>query len=297
MSSQDELQRKLSDAGLAAFAQPITQLARPCLRVLRAVVPEDQVLPGASKFGGSPDVPANFVWPESAGGKKPEPMEFVAQVRLSDLPKPFPETLPASGLLSFFNHWKGGRIFYFSEETRLQRTQAPFARVEPAPSGFWNTLRSGLGLAASPRRIYRSASLRFEPALSPADGNSSMSEQLHLSESDSETYMELCEEWRGGGLADDVRHQMFGHADPIQGEMELGCDFQRLGQEERWDSPRERYLAAARNWVLLLQVDSDDGENGPGWMWGDGGKVYFWIHRDDLAAGAFNRAIAIEQCY
>ena len=35
----------------------------------------------------------------------------------------------------------------------------------------------------------------------------------------------------------------------------------------------------------LLQRDAiktDDCKEGPGWMWGDAGMLYFWIHRDDL---------------
>ena len=120
-----------------------------------------------------------------------------------------------------------------------------------------------------------------------------MIEELNLSEADSEAYIELCEEWWTSGAGEDaVQHQMFGHAHTVQNEMELGCDFQRRGEKERWDLPREQYIAAARDWVLLLQVDSDDGKNGPGWMWGDLGMVYFWIHREDLAARAFDRAIA-----
>jgi|SRR5688572_1867367 len=298
MSFHDDLKRKLADAGLPAVAQSITQLARPCYRVVRALTAEEQIPLGTSKFGGSPDVPADFVWPQTPDATKSEPMEFVGQVRLADLPGPLPEPAPQSGLLSFFTRWSGGRVFYFPEGTLLQRTPGPYAPVEPAPSGLWQTLRSGLKRRADPRHTYRAASLKFAPALSPPDGTSSMIEELNLSEADSEAYIELCEEWWTSDAGEDaVQHQMFGHAHTVQNEMELGCDFQRRGEKERWDLPRERYIAAARDWVLLLQVDSDDGKSGPGWMWGDGGKVYFWIHREDLATRAFDRAIAEEQCH
>jgi uncharacterized protein YwqG len=121
-----------------------------------------------------------------------------------------------------------------------------------------------------------------------------MVDELNLSSADREAYIELCEAlWSG----DAVKHQMFGHANPVQNEMELECDFLRRGEKPRWDLPTERNIAAARDWVLLLQLDTDDGKTGPGWMWGDAGMVYFWIHREDLAARAFDRAIAIEQCH
>jgi uncharacterized protein YwqG len=119
-------------------------------------------------------------------------------------------------------------------------------------------------------------------------------DELNLSSAERETYIELCEAlWSG----DAVKHQMFGHANPVQNEMELECDFLRRGEKPRWDLPTERSISAARDWVLLLQLDTDDGKTGPGWMWGDAGMVYFWIHREDLAARAFDRAIAIEQCH
>ncbi|MDQ3090683.1 MAG: YwqG family protein [Actinomycetota bacterium] len=38
---------------------------------------------------------------------------------------------------------------------------------------------------------------------------------------------------------------------------------------------------------LLLQVDSDEAA---GMMLGDVGRLYLWIHRDDLAARRFDRA-------
>lgn len=298
MNSQEELKRRLTDAGLGASAGSIAQLARPCYRVVRTPAPEEQLSIGASKFGGSPDVLDGFEWPQVPNIKAPEPMDFVGQIRLADLPAPLPEPAPREGLLSFFTRWNEGRVFHFSEGAALRRTQGPNDPVAPAPGGFFGSLRAGLKRKRDPRHTYRTSSLTFEPAISPPDGSSSMMEQLSLSEADSEAYFELCETlWEGRPAEDAVKHQLFGHASPVQNEMELECHFLRLGEKPRWDLPRDRFISAANEWVLLLQVDSDDGKTGPGWMWGDLGMVYFWIHREDLAAGAFDRAIAIEQCH
>jgi uncharacterized protein YwqG len=286
MSSRDELKRKLIDAGLGSVAEQIVQMARPCYRVVSTLAPEEQISLGASRFGGSPDVPADFAWPEG--------LEFVAQIRLADLPKPLPEVAPHDGLFSFFTRWNEGRVFYFPEGTALQRTEMPPAPTEPTPSGFWNSLRAGLKRKPEARKTYRAGLLRFDAALSPPDGGSSLVDELNLSSADREAYIELCEElWPG----DAVKHQMFGHANPVQNEMELECDFLRRGEKPRWDLPIERSVSTTRDWVLLLQLDTDDGKTGPGWMWGDAGMVYFWIHRDDLTARAFDRVIAIEQCH
>jgi uncharacterized protein YwqG len=39
---------------------------------------------------------------------------------------------------------------------------------------------------------------------------------------------------------------------------------------------------------LVLQIDSDDSN---GMIWGDYGRLYVWMHADDLAARRFQRAI------
>jgi hypothetical protein len=44
-------------------------------------------------------------------------------------------------------------------------------------------------------------------------------------------------------------------------------------------------------WRLLLQLDSGDD-----WMWGDCGKLYFWIPRDDLRERRFENVWLVLQC-
>lgn len=58
--------------------------------------------------------------------------------------------------------------------------------------------------------------------------------------------------------------------------------------------PREAGLrAGASEWRLLLQIDSDDNA---GMMWGDVGRLYVWIRRDDLKRRDFSRAWVVLQC-
>jgi uncharacterized protein YwqG len=294
--SLDELKRKLTAEGLGHAAERLAGLARSSYRIGRTLADEQQIPLGASRLGGSPDVPGGFAWPQSTNVKRPEAMEFVAQIRVADLPSPFPESVPRDGLLSFFTRWNQGQVYYFPEGTTLSRTAGPTAVAEPPTKGLWKSLSAAF-THKDLRQTYRAASLRFEPTISPADGNSSMVKQLALNEADREAYMELCETLWEGSASEGAKHQMFGHASPVQNEMELECDFLRRNEKPRWDLPEDHAIAAARDWVLLLQLDSDDAQTGPGWMWGDLGTVYFWIHRDDLANRAFDRAIAIEQCH
>jgi uncharacterized protein YwqG len=52
---------------------------------------------------------------------------------------------------------------------------------------------------------------------------------------------------------------------------------------------------AAGEWELLLQLDSH--ENEAGMMWGDMGRLYFWINRADLARRDFGQGWQLLQCY
>jgi len=194
-------------------------------------------------------------------------------------------------LLSFFTRWNESRVFYYPEGTTLKRADSPNPPVAPAPSGFFKSIFAELKRNPDPHQTYRPCVLEFVPGFSLPDGSSSLIEQLKLSGADSESYSESVLDYPK------TQHQMFGYSSPVQNEMELESDFLRRGEEVRWDLPPDRFISATRDWILLLQVDTDDYKEGPGWMWGDAGMVYFWIHRDDLVAKAFDKVICIEQCH
>ena len=61
-----------------------------------------------------------------------------------------------------------------------------------------------------------------------------------------------------------------------------------------YDDPRAKTLeAGAKDWRLLLQMDSDDDLDV---MWGDAGILYFWIQADEARRGDFSNAWMILQC-
>jgi len=49
----------------------------------------------------------------------------------------------------------------------------------------------------------------------------------------------------------------------------------------------------AVEWRLVLQIDSEDDA---GMMWGDVGRIYYWMHHDDLVHRRWERAHLILQC-
>ena len=69
-----------------------------------------------------------------------------------------------------------------------------------------------------------------------------------------------------------------------------GATFFHPGEDEQAAAARKD---TASQLVLLAQIDSD-ARTGMGW--GDAGRLYWLIRRDDLAAGRFDRAAFTWQC-
>src|SRR4029079_5164991 len=114
-----------------------------------------------------------------------------------------------------------------------------------------------------------------------------------------ESYFEFLHEFeRRAYPSDGGLHRLFGHAASVQGDMPLEAQLVSnglyCGDGSGYRDPRAKTLAAgASDWVLLLQLDADDGAQV---MWGGLGMLYFWIRREDLAARRFDRAWFTLQC-
>lgn len=91
-------------------------------------------------------------------------------------------------------------------------------------------------------------------------------------------------------------NKVLGYSDNIQNEMELECEFVTNGLYcgKSWPtSQKARELEPnAKNWQLLLQIDSNDES---GMMWGDAGRIYVWIKKDDLLNRNFDKSWFILQ--
>lgn len=86
------------------------------------------------------------------------------------------------------------------------------------------------------------------------------------------------------------RHRVGGWPVLIQHEMEPQAH--RLTEAAR---ALPRADARPDEWRLVMQIDSDDERNGM--LWGDNGRLYVWMHQDDIAGRRFDRARVLLQCY
>jgi len=139
---------------------------------------------------------------------------------------------------------------------------------------------------------YQEVQLAGEHEVTYAPWESFAVDQLGLSRDERFAYAEALEDREA------VIHRLLGHPDPVQGDMQLECQLASngiyCGNASGYGDPRVPTLRpGAADWRLLLQIDSDDAA---GMMWGDVGRIYYWMHTEDLAAHRFDRAWLILQC-
>jgi uncharacterized protein YwqG len=228
-----------------------------------------------SRFGGRALLPPGMQWPYH----NDNPLSFLGEIRMGEDLR-LSETAPR--LLTFFYdlieepwgfdpaHAGGWRVIPVDPET---------AEEVDAPQGT----ESFETLSLAPRETVTVPDLA-EPVVA------------HLFAPD---WTDARAYWRAVGDSEEPRHRMFGWPDLIQNPMQLECQLATngisAGGPEGFRDPRvEQLRDGAADWRLLLQIDSDDDA---GWMWGDVGRLYFWIRDADLRAGRFDKVWMIQQCF
>jgi uncharacterized protein YwqG len=225
-----------------------------------------------SWFGGLPPNFAGFTWPTKEG----KSLWFLACVDLAKVPaKAAIEWLPRDGRLLFFydveeqpwgfdpNDRGSWRVVYVAAETKLAGEAALPADLEAE----WRIARHGVEFVVTDL-------LPSWERTEPKRGAMSEAEMDELDELREELYGES------------PRHQLGGEPDPVQGdEMELECQLAangvNCGGPEGYKSRR-----------ALLQIDSDDELA----IWGDMGRLYFWVRREEARQKRFENVWLVLQC-
>lgn len=235
----------------ARLQESLIELLRPAI-ALSATRAEDSQIPiGASKFGGSPDVPLHFLWPTW----NEKPLGFLAQINLEEVaPFDLDALLPKRGLLSFF--------------ADLDEQSSAFDHVTP-DGGWYVSLfeQADLHRTHVPKMqtlcVVRSATMAVSAKFTaPYRINAT------FSSGEIDNWFEMGDVLRGRT----PQHQIFGHPYPIQDNLEyVAAQVTKRGE--------------LSDWILLLQLDCD--EDGLDFVWNDGGTFYFMIHKEDLANANF----------
>ncbi len=259
---------------------------------------------GKTKFGGKPDVSKDFRWPYYEGESlftnevKSRPLAFLAQFDLAEISKyDTDDLLPKTGILSFFYDletmtWgydpkdKGSaRVFYFEDADALSPAEFPddLTGNDLAESFHFPEI----GITAHTESSYQC----YEDFLVQRDKMVEQWEEFEAAQ-------------KSLGIEEPGEcSKLLGWADVIQGNMTRECELVArrgyyLGSGWKAVTPRDRQETeqwANRDWLLLFQLDTVRAE-GFELMFGDCGRIYFYIRREDLAARNFDNVWLILQC-
>ena len=286
--TQVELIAELKKSRAAHLAEIVRTRTKPSVR-LHTQPTELTGLPmGASRMGGVPDLPSGVAWPHCGH----TPLAFISHIRMSDTTVFDQDSLlPSTGWLCFFYdacsqpagydpaHASAWRMMYFAAPGEsLCRVAAP-----GVPEGC----------------DFQPCSLVLEAEDTIPDSSALCSEGVLDGRSEEfSAYFKFVKQL--STRDDRCRHRLLGNPDVIQGEMRFTCQYATnglaCGNPSVWRDPRATALARnALDWVLLLQIDSD--EDGPGWMWGDCGLLYCWIRQQDLARLDFDHVWVVKHSY
>jgi uncharacterized protein YwqG len=266
-----------------------TKLLRPALH-LRALAEGEAVV---GYLGGDPLLPADVEWPQWEGQG---PLTFVGAIDCGALPVEELELpLPTDGALLFFyfdgqvapdddsadeatvDYWRpqstrgGSRVVYVPADAKMEQRPAP----EPIVAYPMVPL-AGKPIATRPGLDHPAFRVAFGDPYDPAAPPSSAAVV-------GDQFSAALDEIR---RARAPHHQVGGYAQSVQGSAETEASYGRFPGNDAQSSEDRTRLAGRLVVLAQLGSDTDAGMN-----WGDGGRLFWLIDPDDLAAGRFDAAL------
>jgi uncharacterized protein YwqG len=323
-SLADAFRQKVTEHGISELWPRLRAVARPCYSIqlvarkgLRKWLPlartDAAKRPGASRFGGLPDLPPGWSWPEQKAGL----FTFVAQINLAELPK-LGGLLPEQGLLYFF----------LGVDESSDNINHKVLYWDGAPQSLWRPKRpAGSSFLNADRAFFRPAGLQFLPTVSVppfytdpsldeyGDALDKLTEALHNpnGRKESSRLLGYASDFCGDPQAAAYVSSQ-GHADIIfelnQTPEEIDQEIDQALRENnqatvewlrkkrtslRWfHESRAAHEQEIAHWQLLLEVDS---HAACGMCWWDAGVLQFLIDSHDLASRIFARTHACIQSF
>ena len=274
-----------------------------------------------TRLGGRPNLAPSVEWPVW----EEQPLDFVAQLELSDLPEIAGLDLPHSGALYFFYQSESVasdlsergifRVLYsehslagfpardfppeLDEEFRHKAVAIGFAAKELTIPGNEDAVLDQLGLTAGERDLYEAFEADFHQWQTAPDtplpgypGWMADVPEVVKKNYDRERPFGM---HRIGGYPDYIQHDPKFEAHLTA--LNLRSHVYQCGMQEsilRYEEARRDVGAGATEWELLLQVDSEQSAD---IVWGDGGRLYYLIRRDDLLRRDFSTVWMVFDCH
>lgn len=279
---REHLREALEAHDLGAIAAAVEASVLPSIRLVSARASDEAIALGVTKLGGAPDLFASTPWPSNAA----TPLSFLAQIDLDAASRLDPSGALAGkqGLLSFFYDAKNMPWGYPTEGLTgiavLHHARGGEPLVRRAAEG------AKVFLPASVSMFEEETIPRHRTAAARAfSRDPEVLARYHAAMIDFVTTL------RRPPRSDGDVHRVLGHPDAIQGDMTRRLEYGLRGKDVDDEDPEIE--ASARSWRLLLQLDSDRNAK---MMWGDLGRLFFWMREDDLRNGRWERVHYQLQC-
>ncbi|OBZ14961.1 hypothetical protein A8L34_13855 [Bacillus sp. FJAT-27264] len=282
-ANRKRLESLILEHQLTHAAPYLLQNTRQTISCTKAVA-EDYTTPGVSRIGGDPDLLPHIEWPLTTDGV---PMTFLTQLNLKECAR-YDESslLPGEGMLYFFvgldepayniEH----RVLFVREDqlAGAERRVAPETTVlEEEFNGYQLEIKASL---EAPNYAYVD------------------SDQVENETVDYEEYEDFSYALSDRHSSEVVR--MFGYPIGQHDDAEYEAALMLLTGEEynyskkdalaqitdHFDGDEAAAMQEIQDTLMLLELESD---NDVGFCWWDAGLLHFFIRKEDLLAGNFER--------
>lgn len=290
--------QRLRDIILNYYEKPFNELfvAEINHSIRLKTINQRRVEVGKTKLGGVPDLPKSIEWPLNKKGTKH--YTFLAQINLQEISTyDIDKQLPNEGLLYFFHDWEewnDGYVLYSKDISNIERVTAPKELTIERKTLF--------------QRIFNLKGIKFllpeceidvYDEYHPISQESLQFERLIRTEKiDNIPNVVMKEDVYEYDMLFDMgenemtpNHHLLGIYNGIHNEY---LQLELLKKRIRINKLSLDQIEGALQWKLLFQMDSDGNLN---FMIGDAGKIYFFIHEDDLKVGDFSKVKIIGDTY
>ena len=276
--TKEEYKTAFTEEGLAHKWEYFEKHLKSEIRIKPKHVDENLINIGQSKLGGRPDLPSNIEWPKQKNGKH---LVFLAQINFEELDQRELD-LPDKGMLYFFceeaqefygdskDNQEDFRTIFIEEAADLERIETP---------NTFTILRNGR---------YKACALEFSNSYSLPNWEHSLVDEM-ITFQEHQAYVDI-------SSSGQYISKLFGHSINVQGPMEYQCEMvdRGLSWSDVTEAEEGSIETASEKWKLLFQLDSEDEAK---MMWGDVGRLYFWIKEDDLKNRQYDKTWMIFQCH
>ena len=245
---------------------------------------------GRSHFGGISELPEGVDYPVfkcstcEDDEKKVRPLHFLAQIDCAEIAAiDRSGLLPTTGTLLFFYQCESNCWGFDPEDAGCSRVIYYEGKGEKVASPENITVYPEIGIKFAAEKSYPSYE-NFD-TLAPGEVDCGAYEAARIAL---------------GSEEGENTHKLLGWSDPIQGMMEPECELISRGYYLGNGYPNDVDIPAIRKgsldeWLLLFQLDTVT-EGDFELMFGDCGRIYFFIRREDLVEKRFDRVWMIFQC-